>query len=151
MDGITDSMDMSLNKLRHRGRQNHMDRSMLCRRALVNVISQEHSWQGCRASSSVWREDLGLLSRSGRKRRPSSRDDGGISWVSSGCGALGGFLNQGSQVSMRMARGSVSLLSSHGKRLRPQEALKKDSRGLSRVAAGNPGFPLFVSVTSGNF
>ena len=28
----------------HRGRQNHMDRSMLCRRALVNLISQEHSW-----------------------------------------------------------------------------------------------------------
>ena len=27
----------------HRGRQNHMDRSMLCRRALVNLISQEHS------------------------------------------------------------------------------------------------------------
>ena len=28
----------------HRGRQNHMDRSMLCRRGLVNLISQEHSW-----------------------------------------------------------------------------------------------------------
>ena len=28
----------------HRGRQNHIDRSMLCRRALVNLISQEHSW-----------------------------------------------------------------------------------------------------------
>ena len=27
----------------HRGRQNHMDRSMLCSRALVNLISQEHS------------------------------------------------------------------------------------------------------------
>ena len=40
---------------------------------------------------------------------------------------------------MRMARGSWSSLSSHGKRLGPQEALKKDSRGLSRVAAGAPG------------
>ena len=28
----------------HRGRKNHMDRSMLCRRGLVNLISQEHSW-----------------------------------------------------------------------------------------------------------
>ena len=84
--------------------------------------------QGCRASSSVWREDSGLLSRPGRKRRPSSRDDGGVSWVSSGCCAHGGFLTrhdedlreplvrrQGSQVSMRMARGSWSSLSSHGK------------------------------------
>ena len=26
----------------HRGRKNHMDRSMLCRRGLVNLISQEH-------------------------------------------------------------------------------------------------------------
>ena len=44
---------------------------------------------------------------------------------------------QGTHVSMRMARGSWSSLSSHGKRLGPQEALKKDSRGPSRVAAGN--------------
>ena len=29
---------------------------------------------------------------------------------------------QGSQVSMRMARGSVSLLSSHGRGIRPQDA-----------------------------
>ena len=84
--------------------------------------------QGCRASSSVWREDSGLLSRSGRKRRPSSRDDGGISWVFSGCGAREGFLTrhdedlreplvrrQGPHVSMRMARRSWSSLSSHGK------------------------------------
>ena len=28
----------------HRGRQNQMDRSMLCRRSLVNLLSQEHSW-----------------------------------------------------------------------------------------------------------
>ena len=92
-------------------------------------LLEPNEWtQGCRASSSVWREDSGLLSRSGRKRRPSSRDDGGISWVSSGCGARGGFLTrhdedlreplvrrQGTHVSMRMARGSWSSLSSHGK------------------------------------
>ena len=34
---------------------------------------------------------------------------------------------QGSQVSMCMARGSVSLLSSHGRGIRPQDALKTDS------------------------
>ena len=51
---------------------------------------------------------------------PSAREDGGVSGVSSSCGARGGFLPrhdedlreplvrcQGSQVSMRVARGSV--------------------------------------------
>ena len=33
---------------------------------------------------------------------------------------------QGSQVSMRVARGSASLLSSHGRGIAPQDALKKD-------------------------
>ena len=46
-----------------------------------------------------------------------------------------------SQVSHVSREGSVSLLSSHGKGIGPQDALKKDSRGLSRVVAGNPGFP----------
>ena len=77
--------------------------------------------QGSPASSSVWREDPGLLSRPCRKRRPSAREDGGVSGVSSSCGARGGFLprhdedlreplvrRQGSQVSMRVARGSAS-------------------------------------------
>ena len=41
---------------------------------------------------------------------------------------------QGSQVSMREARGSTSLLSSHGRGIGPQVALK-DSRGFSRVTA----------------
>ena len=71
---------------------------------------------------------LGLLSSPGRKRRPSPRDDGGFSGVSSSCGARGGFLTrhdedvreplvrrQGSQVSMHVARGSASWLSSHGR------------------------------------
>ena len=120
--------------------------------------------KGSLASCGVWREDSGLLSRPCRKKRPSSRDDGGVSWVSSGCCAHGSFLTrhdedlreplvrrQGSQVSMRMARGSWSSLSSHGKRLCPQEALKKDSRGLSRVAAGNPRFPRLLQGTLGNF
>src|SRR5574337_1115759 len=56
---------------------------------------------------------------------------------------------QGSRVSMRVARGSASLLPSHGRGLWPRDVLKKVSRGLSRVEAGNPGFPRLVQVTSG--
>ena len=48
--------------------------------------------KGSQASSSVWREDSGLLSRPCRKRRPSSRDEGGVSWVFSSCSASVGFL-----------------------------------------------------------
>ena len=59
--------------------------------------------------------------------------------------------HQGSQMSMHVARGSASLLSCHGKGIGPQDALKKDSRGLSPVAAGNPGFLRLVAVTSGTF
>ena len=115
------------------------------------------------ASSSVWREDPGLLSRPCRKRRPSAREDGGVSGVSSSCSARGGFLPrhdedlreplvwcQGSQVSMRVARGSASWLSSHGRGIATQHMLKH-SRGLSRVTAENPGFPRLVPVTSGSF
>ena len=37
--------------------------------------------KGSQASCEVWRKDQGLLSRSGRKRSPQSRDDGGFSWA----------------------------------------------------------------------
>ena len=43
----------------------------------TDLLEPTECTQGCRASSSIWREDSGLLSRPGRKRRPSSRDDGG--------------------------------------------------------------------------
>ena len=43
--------------------------------------------------------------------------------------------HQGSRVSMRVARGSMSLLSSHGRGIGPRDVLKKVSRGLSRVEA----------------
>ena len=36
---------------------------------------------GSQASSSVWREDSGLLCRPFRKIRPSFRNDGGVWWV----------------------------------------------------------------------
>ena len=130
----------------------------------TDLLESTEWTQGCRASSSVWREDSGLLSRPGRKRRPSSSDDGGVSWVSSGCGSHGGFLTrhdedlreplvrcQGSHVSLHVARRSASLFSSHGRGIGPEDVLKKDSRGLSWVAAGNPGFHRLVPVTSGSF
>ena len=47
--------------------------------------------------------------------------------------------------------GSPSFVWSQGRGIGPQDALKKDSRGLSQVAAGNPGFPGLVPVTSGSF
>ena len=75
-----------------------------------------------------------------RKRRPSSRNDGGVSWFFSSCGASVGFLirydgelresllrHQLIQVSMGVVRGNESLLSSHGRGIGPQDALKKDS------------------------
>ena len=120
--------------------------------------------KGRQASCGIWSEDSGLLSRPYRKRRPSPRDDEGVSWGFSSCGASVCFLTgydgelreplvlcQGSQVSMRVGRGTTSLLSSHGRGIGPQDALKKDSRVLSQVSAGNPGFPRFVQVTSGSF
>ena len=58
---------------------------------------------------------------------------------------------QGSQVSMCVARGSGSWLSRHGRGLGPRDALKKDSRGLSRVVEGNPRFPRLLPGTLGNF
>ena len=58
---------------------------------------------------------------------------------------------QGSSVSIRVARGSTALLWSRGRGIGPQDASKGEYRGLSGVAAGNPGFPRFVKVTSGSF
>ena len=52
---------------------------------------------------------------------------------------------------MRVARGSASWLSSHGRGLGPRDALKKDSRGLCRGAAGNPRFTRLLPGTLGNF
>ena len=77
---------------------------------------------------------------------PHLREDGGVSgWFSSGGPRLR-FLTrydgevseplvgrQGSRVSMRVARGSASLLSSPGRGIWPRDVLKKVSRGLSRT------------------
>ena len=58
---------------------------------------------------------------------------------------------QGCSVSIRVGRGSTALLPSHGRVIRPQDALKGEYRVLSVVAAGNSGFPRHVTVTSGSF
>ena len=50
--------------------------------------------KGSQSSCGVWREDSGLLCRPCRKRRPSSRDDGGVSWVFPSCDASVGFLRR---------------------------------------------------------
>ena len=50
--------------------------------------------EGRQASSSVWREDSGLLSRPRRKRKPSSRDDWGVSSVFLSCSSSVGFLTK---------------------------------------------------------
>ena len=58
---------------------------------------------------------------------------------------------QGSQVCMREARGSASLLSSPERGQGPQDTLQQDYRSLSRVAAENPHFPRLLPGTLGNF
>ena len=105
-----------------------------------------------------------MVSRPYRRRRPSTRDDGGVSGLFSSDGHSVRFLprydgevseplvgRQGSRVSMQVAWGSASLLSSHGRGIWPRDVLKKVSRGLSRVEAGHPGFSRLVQVTSGGF
>src|SRR5574341_2068374 len=98
-------------------------------------------------SSDVCSSDLGgvsgWFSSGGPRVRFLTRCDGEVSEP------LGG--RQGSRVSTRVARGSASLLPSHGRGIWPRDVLKKVSRGLSRVEAGNPGFPRLVQVTSGGF
>ena len=148
-----------------RPRLDGKQRTPLSSRVATGYLLEPIEWpKGCEASCGVWREYSALLYKPCRKRRPSSPNDWGVSWVFSSCGACVGFLTrydrelseplvwcQGSQVSMRMANGSTSLLSSHGRGIRSQDALRKESQGLSRVAEGNPGFPRIVPVTSGSF
>ena len=92
-----------------------------------------------RDDGGVW----GWFSRGGPRVRFLTRYDGEVSEPLMG--------RQGSRVSMRVARGSASFLSSHGWGTCPRDVLKKVSRGLSCVEAGNPGFPQLVQVTSGGF
>ena len=82
---------------------------------------------GSQASSGVWRVDSGLLSRSCRKRRPSSYDDGASREFSQVAVPVWGFheVGWGAQGASRVApgklgfngrgEGNASLLSSHGR------------------------------------
>ena len=93
-----------------------------------------------------------LVPRPCRRRRPSSLDDGGISGLFSSGGPSVRSLTRydgevieplvGRQVSrgsMRVARGSASLLPSHGRGIWPRDVLMKFSRGLSRVGEAGEG------------
>ena len=85
------------------------------------------------ASCGVWREDSGFLSRPRRKRRPSyamtgesrdfSRAAAPVWGFSRGTTESSGSLSCGARevmFPMRVARGSASLLSSHGRGIGPQ-------------------------------
>ena len=52
-----------------------------------HVLEPTECSEGSQASCGVWRKDSRLLSSPCRKRRPSSHDDGGVSWILSSCGA----------------------------------------------------------------
>ena len=58
---------------------------------------------------------------------------------------------QGSPVFIRVGSRGVAMLSSHGRGIGPQDALNGESRGLSRVAAGNLGFLRLLTVISRSF
>ena len=118
---------------------------------------------GCTSNSTHPRRGLSTCDSRALEHRLKScgaqaylRGDGGVSGVSSSCGARGGFLprhdedlreplvrRQGSHVSIRAARGSASWLSSHGRGLGPRDALKKVSSfhlwGVMTITA-SPGF-----------
>ena len=79
-------------------------------------LLEPNEWpKGSQASCAVLREDSGLLSRPRRKRRASSHNDGGISWIFSSCGATCGVyleLRWGYQGASRVSPGKSSLHSS---------------------------------------
>ena len=116
--------------------------------------------KGSQASCGVLREDSRFLSRPCRKRRASSRNFGGISWLFSSCGMTCGVspeLRRATQGASGVAPGKSSLHSSSKRKrgialesrqgIRPQNALRGESQGISRGAAENPWFPRLVKVT----
>ena len=80
------------------------------------------------ASCGVWREDSGLLSRPYSKRRPSSREDWGVSWVFSSCGS--------SVVLLTRYNGSSGSLSCGAREVRFLCAWLGGARHCSRVMVG---------------
>ena len=119
---------------------------------------------GSQTSCGDLRGDSGLLSRPCRNRRDSCHSDERITWLFLSCGATFGIslkLRRRTQGASRVAPGKSGLHSScegecsialkSGWGIGPQDMLKGESQGLSQVAAGNPGFPRLVMVTSGSF
>ena len=89
--------------------------------------------QETKALISRWRGNLGVV----LERRPQCVVSHEVwrrgQWASRGASGKSGL--------HASARGSASLLPSHGTGIWPRDVLKKVSRGLSGVEAGNPGFP----------
>ena len=96
-----------------------------------------------------WREDPGLLSRPCRERRPSAREDGGVSGLCSSCGARGGFLPRfglrpqgpcrvgtGESGLVLSEEGNSACLSSRSVGLRPLVELCVEPAGVSRRCTG---------------
>ena len=121
--------------------------------------------KGSQASCGVLLEDSGFVCTPCWQRSALSHDEGESSWVFFffAAGRVGFSLRndgelkeplvwpQGSSVSIQVAKRSMALLSSRGRGIGPQDALKGEYRGLSGAAAGNPGFPRHVTVTSATF
>ena len=120
----------------------------------------QQSWH---LSCGVWREHAGLLSRPCRKEGPHLAMSGESRGFSGAAVPVWGF-SQGTTGSPGSLSCGVREVKSpyewrggarHCSLVMVVEsglnAMKKDARGLSRVAAGNPGFPRLVPVTSGSF
>ena len=139
------------------------------RTPLSSRVATRISWSPLVASMEssllfILERGLGIVLQAMQEKKALHLARTGASRVSSSCGARGGFLarhgedlreplvrRQGRQVSLRVARRSALWLSSNGRGLGPQDALKRDSRGLSRVVAGKSRFPRLLPGTLGNF
>ena len=82
--------DLGLHSILNRGVRPHLEgnqRTPLSSRVATGISWSPECSEGSQASCGVWREDSGLLSSPCRERRPSPRDDRGVSWILSSCGA----------------------------------------------------------------
>ena len=95
--------------------------------------------KGSKASCGVLREDLGLLSRPCRKRRVSSRDDGGNLSLVLSCGTTCGVslkLRWGAKKASCVAPGKSSLHSSCEQKIRITLESRQGNRASRRIQGG---------------